>query len=462
VDCSIITSKVAADGREIFLGVTEDGQRGLFEPLNLTVSGRKVDLLRDLRRALQKLAPVDQERRSVLMYRGLVKIGADYYLQLPLEEEVWANWEINGEYKQDLSLKKITAVASTMVQALEDLEKEEEYGFEGFSPLDLVSLGEDRWVVLDPRVRSLLKAYRPKDRLGRLFTPPEIIKGKDWSERSHLYTIGLTLYYFITGVIPFSLEKEERTITAIIREKPLDPRYYRPQIGSSLSAFVLRLLEKEAGRRPDLTQARENVGEFTNLPESALSSSPEEEREFKAKGGQKIKQRDKRRRAYWWWQKLKAPTLVASIVIFFFFLTSRGGYQEVITPQTQPEEVVKYFYQAVADLNDLRLRETLDKGVGKLWDDLVINLRVVYSTRLAYEGKEHKVLLLEDLRISEESDSTEENPVFRSDYTLKVIDGEKYLRQERRDRITLARVKREWRIIGIDSDILGETVEPNE
>lgn len=458
---TIVASKETADGRRLFLGEAEDGGQALLEALSLAVSGREVTLLRDLRKAIQALpAPEDvpEQAGKIVMYQELLRIEGEFYLQLPYDERIWVNWENNGVY--ELSPQKVVTAAEAMLTVLGELKNQEELDFAGFTPQDLVLLGPEAWAVIDPRVRALLVPYRAEDRQRRYFSPPEIIKGERWTESSHIYTIGLTLYLLGTGVFPYPLDGEEKTVTAIMREKPLDPRYHRPEISESLARFILTALHKEAEERLGLAQAIELI---RKIKETGGRAIPEEEARLREEAGVKLRQAERKRRAYWWWQRVKIPALIGAIALAFLFAMTRGGYQEVITPQTKPEEVVRYFYEAISELDDLKLQETLDKAArragGKEFDNMVVNLKVIHKMRLAYEGENTPTLIIDSLKLTRQTAGTVENPVFEGEYTLKILEGGGYLVQERRDRIILGRVKDEWHIISLDSQVVAERTE---
>lgn len=458
---TIIASKKSVDGRQIFLGKAENGDQALLEALNLAISGHEVALLRELRKAIQALPPPQAAPGRVgriVMYQELLKIEGDFYLRLPYDERIWTNWENNGVY--GLSPQKVVAAAETMLGALDELEYQGGLDYVGFSPQDLVLLGPEEWVVFDPRVRALLVSYRIEDKSRRHFFPPEVIKGGGWVESSNIYTIGLTLYLLGTGVFPYPLDGEEKTITAIIREKPLDPRYYRPEISESLSCFILATLNKKPGERFDLTRALEIIG---RIKEEGGRATPEEEARLREEAEAKLRQVEQKRRAYWWWQRMKLPVLVGAVVLVFLFAATRGG-QEIITPQTTPEEVVRYFYEAISELDDSKLQETLAKEAkqagAKEFDNLVVNLSVLHKMRFAYEGIKIPTLIVDSLKLTKQPAVAAENPVFFGEYTLKILEGpDHYLLQDRKDRIVLGRVKNEWRIISMESRVVAEGKE---
>src|SRR5262249_20533676 len=67
--------------------------------------------------------------------------------------------------------------------------------------------------------------------------------------RSHLYTLGVTLYELFTGTLPFSASAPEEWIHCHVVRAPLSPRERIPDLPEQISAIVLKLLSKEPADR---------------------------------------------------------------------------------------------------------------------------------------------------------------------------------------------------------------------
>jgi hypothetical protein len=454
----LLKTKKAADDSQLFLVRDEQGEKYLFEPLNLSLSSKEnmfIDLLRELRKIIRNPLELDQNETKIFCYHGIEKFQQETCLVLAYNQQLWDHWEEKG--LQIYSLQEVAEVGVFMTEIL-DLVKETELGFEGFFPGDLLPLGAGAWGILDPRVQKLLSPYRVGEELREFYFPPEIIAGSSWSQKSFVYTLGLTLYSMSTGILPFPLEKKRETITAILKEEPLDPRYYQPKIGAGLAILIQDCLKKKPDSRPDEGGLKQEIKRI--IEEQDYFAQPEEEVKFKNEAETVQEKVKKKRQLYWWWQKLKWPILVSPVLIILAILLSRGGYEEQITPETKPLEVVNQFYEGFKNLNTMQMEEPLAKGVGKEYINMATFMHVTSKTRQAYEHLNIPFLKIDDLEIRENEDSTEENPSFTGEYILKMLTGDEYQVQSRRDRLVLKRIKNKWRIGELETEILSESSEP--
>ncbi|WP_117237440.1 protein kinase domain-containing protein [Thermus sediminis] len=92
---------------------------------------------------------------------------------------------------------------------------------------------------------------------ARIGTPvymsPEQAKGQKLDHRSDIYSLGIVLYEALTGQPPFT-GGYETVIHQQIFQVPTPPKQLRPEIPQGLSDLVLRMLEKDPGKRPSLEE----------------------------------------------------------------------------------------------------------------------------------------------------------------------------------------------------------------
>lgn len=79
------------------------------------------------------------------------------------------------------------------------------------------------------------------------YMAPEQILGDDPSERSDIYSLGVTFFQLLTGSLPFPAGN---VLRAHLEQPPPNPRDLAPDLDPELAALILRCLEKQPERRP--------------------------------------------------------------------------------------------------------------------------------------------------------------------------------------------------------------------
>ncbi len=76
------------------------------------------------------------------------------------------------------------------------------------------------------------------------YMSPEQIRGDALDGRSDLWSLGVTLYWLLTGKRPFDGGSDHMTIDHVLRADPVPPRELNPLIPPSLQNIILSLLQK--------------------------------------------------------------------------------------------------------------------------------------------------------------------------------------------------------------------------
>lgn len=83
-----------------------------------------------------------------------------------------------------------------------------------------------------------------------LYMSPEQIKGNKTDTRTDIYSFGIVMYEMLTGVLPFTSNKEkaddrnEEILQKHLREAPVKPSSYAPNLPSALEQIVLKAMSK--------------------------------------------------------------------------------------------------------------------------------------------------------------------------------------------------------------------------
>jgi len=84
------------------------------------------------------------------------------------------------------------------------------------------------------------------------YVAPEIALGKGADAKSDLYSFGAVLYEMVTGKPPFPGEDPVKIIFSHIHDYPVSPSRLNPKVPQALAECIMKLLEKEPGKRYEI------------------------------------------------------------------------------------------------------------------------------------------------------------------------------------------------------------------
>ncbi len=91
------------------------------------------------------------------------------------------------------------------------------------------------------------------------YASPEQLRGDEMDVRSDVYSVGVTLYYLLTGRTPFENKNLVQFLATVLERPAPSPRSLRSEIPKDLARIILRCLEKQPasryGRYSDLREA---------------------------------------------------------------------------------------------------------------------------------------------------------------------------------------------------------------
>ena len=336
--------------------------------------------------------------------------------------------------------------------------------------------------LLPPELAEILTKYGDVEKqLGEeYFRPPELIEGGAAAgEKSLVFSLGVIMYYFLTGSPPFQGRDKSEVVDRIITDSRLNLRDLRPEIAPALGKLVDSCLASRPENRPELAELQ---GKLQLLSGQRLKLDPKDYQQEKSGIQRRIKffnlkqtlKLNVKRR----WHLL---LLFAVIIIMIPLMFLSTGVEEQITSSHSAEEVARYFYQSINEKNLTFLDDTAVVDLGRL-RRMVSESHVMETVRQFYEmqipegeadeeqiaaesvGEEFETLFgVEDLNLIPEQEN-EEEIIFRADYQFFLNTEEGRVELEARDYLRLNIVNDRWQITGISGfikDIItGEFEEP--
>lgn len=81
------------------------------------------------------------------------------------------------------------------------------------------------------------------------YAPPEQLRGDELDVRADIYSVGVTLYFLLTGQTPFKADSMVKLLATVLEKPAPSPRLLRPEIPKPVEQAVLRCLAKQPGQR---------------------------------------------------------------------------------------------------------------------------------------------------------------------------------------------------------------------
>jgi len=136
-----------------------------------------------------------------------------------------------------------------------------DFGLAAFSPQSLLATSN-----------TLSVSDMPTGLAGTLpYMPPEQLLGEPVTERSDLYSAGITLYELATSRLPFRHELVTRLTNSIVHDSPLLPSKFNPTISPALENVILKCLQKDPAQR--YSSAKELAEDLQRLQSAGISTS---------------------------------------------------------------------------------------------------------------------------------------------------------------------------------------------
>jgi len=133
---------------------------------------------------------------------------------------------------------------------------------------------EDRVLVSDFGLAGILPHARSSDeritRAGEVlsdfrYASPELLEGRDLTEGTDIYALGILGYEILTGEGPYQARTQRETAMAHLRSSPRSLSTLRPDLSSELGQLLQRCLAKDPGKRPSAASVARALKPSTQL-----------------------------------------------------------------------------------------------------------------------------------------------------------------------------------------------------
>ena len=122
----------------------------------------------------------------------------------------------------------------------------------------------------DSEAATLAQQTTPGTLMGTVaYMSPEQARGETVSYPSDIFALGIVLYELATGRHPFKAETLVGYLHAITLQTPAPPQQWQPKLPAALNDLLLRMLDKEASKRPTANEVLQTLIEAAHKSHSS-------------------------------------------------------------------------------------------------------------------------------------------------------------------------------------------------
>ncbi|MGE0101221.1 MAG: protein kinase [Blastocatellales bacterium] len=190
---------------------------------------------------------------------------------------------------EDLSLESILAIGQQSAKALaaasaagithRDIKPENimvrHDGYVKVLDFGLARLWSAHQTKSDFETATMTLQTNPGELMGTVaYMSPEQARGEAVSYPSDVFALGIVLYELATGRHPFKADSLVGYLHAITLRAPLPLTSLKPEVPPVLEALILRMLEKDAGKRPTAGEIVQTLQEIERSGSFSLRTTP--------------------------------------------------------------------------------------------------------------------------------------------------------------------------------------------
>jgi hypothetical protein len=269
--------------------------------------------------------------------------------------------------------------------------------------------------------------------------PPEIYQGEGYGPPSDLFFLGLTLYYIITGALPYRLRKGWPN-EDILAQAVIPPAFYLPELNPRLGEVMAHLLAADPSRRPSASRVAEiwdsvlKNGEYTISKTEAVTGVWISRRLWrKQKWGRMIRKL--------WTPLRKRAWVVAGVLVICGGLLWGLSQIGLKTPEASAVEFARSFYAKATVISEPLLGIMSEEEPSDLMKDFEGARKE--RMKIVAEVLSRPLARVDSMRVVE---AGLKKARVEANLTWWSWDGAGWKQSKRREVLVMERVKKAWRV----------------
>lgn len=396
---------------------------------------------------------------KIIAYQKVIRENGQYHLVYQGSDKL----KPLAEYmdKNSISLKKLLKEFKEILKILKNYQLTRDLFPSGINAGNFW-IDEAKNIYLMPeeilKVKKNYSSFKLELPAEAFFKAPEIIKGEKWQPESYLFNTAAVFYYFLSSRTIFSDQDNARVLNKIQNEEILALKDIYPKIKPELNDIIMKMLAKNKAERPKLETV---VKEFEKIAQKSSLKLKAFSQRKKNINEKRIKKKNRKENFKLFFRLNWKAVLLFSVLIFAIVWGVGTGPEAVITDQTKAEEVVDYFYQAIASKDITLVNEAADfdlQNMGRLISESYVIEKMQNAYRIPDSEKDStQVYSLENIKTKEVSSSAD-SKIFKASYEFNFREKNKSYSHNLKDHLYLEKVDSVWKIKKIEG-ALGEMIK---
>jgi hypothetical protein len=266
-----------------------------------------------------------------------------------------------------------------------------------------------------------------------------------------LFNLAAVFYYFLSGEKIFADQDRAKVMNKIQGEKILEIKDLIPELPESLNTLLMQMLSKDDSERGDFDKIIRELSGLLEDIESDIELSAFLQRKDLLDGKSITwKRRRENLKLYFRqnWKFMLFFLVLGGSLIFGVFSHTPA----VITEETEPEQVVSYFYEGLSTKNLNLIDEAAAFKLGDM-ERIITESHVIEKMQSAFnqnnsDGEYEQVYSLENISVKQIL-ASENNSRFKVNYVFKFTDQKGSYSFRAEDELSLEKTNGIWEITSI-------------